>query len=592
MLSFLPALRAACLLVGLAFFATLRAQAQQPAITWDPVVALSQRVGDSAIYVTKVVPDGQGNLYVAGSFAGRIHLGGLTLASTPNYYGKYTADIFVGKYSLATGRYLWATSTGGTGGESARQLVVVGSSVYLAGTTRAPASTSATLTFGTTTYATTDGACLWVAKLADQGTRATWQWGKVGVNDYLSDLVGLGVSGTSVYLAGDLSGTMKWDAKTAKSNQTLAYNADDLLVVKITDAGPTATVAWAQCIGSPTYENAEAFTMSGNNLYFAAYYFNTSTIGTTVMPNTGPGTSLDAFVVKLTDSGPAVAPVWVQHLGGLGSDRVRALALSGNTLYLAGNTSSRSLALGTSLTLTARDTARYSDTPYLARLTDAGPSSTFQWVAPVPGHGYTPVEQLLRAGSQFYIGGSFSGDSITVGRTVLHNTNPLNSDLYALRLDETPTGASLAWAGHLGSSSYDFLYSLLLLNDRLYVQAYNTEATTIGTTAVAAQTSYLAAASPVAAPLPTASAAALPGLGVYPSPAHGRATVLLPAVPGATQATLTLRDALGRPVYGSTQPLPATGLRHELPLAGLPPGVYLLHVQAGPATTTRRLVVE
>ncbi|TPG59494.1 hypothetical protein [Hymenobacter nivis] len=555
----------------------LHAQAQQP-ITWDPVVALSQRVADSSVYVTKVVPDGQGNLYVAGSIAGRVHLGSTTLESTRNYYGSYTGDIFVGKYSLSTGRYLWATSTGGNGGESARELVVVGNSIYLAGTTRAPAATTARLTFGATTYTTTAGFCLFVAKLTDQGSRAAWQWGKVGVNDYLSDLVGLGVNGTSVYLAGDLSGTMKWDTKTAKSNQALAYNADDLLVVKITDAGSTATVAWAQCIGSATYENADAFAMSGNNLYFAGDYFNTSTIGGTPLPNTGTGTSTDAFVIKLTDTGPAVAPVWVQHLGGTGTDVVRALALNGSTLYLGGNTGSRRLALGPGLALAARDTARGANTPFLARLTDAGPSSSFQWAAAVPGAGDTAVEQLLRAGGQLYVGGSFSGDSVTLGRTVLRNRNPLNTDLYALRLEETPTGATPVWAGRLGSTSYDFLYSLLLLNDRLYVQAYNTAATTIGATAVPAGTSYLAAAVPQT-PLATTGATTLPGTRVhlYPNPAHAAATLALAGLPArATHVQLTLLDATGRTV-GRHRLGTAGG---PLPLAGLAPGLYGVRLTA------------
>jgi hypothetical protein len=534
------------LLFAILLMATIfRVQAQAPTVTWDPVVALSQRLADSSVYITKVMPDGQGNLYVAGSISGRVHLGSSTLESTRNYYGSYTSDIFVGKYSLSTGHYLWATSTSGTGSESARQLVVVGNTIYLAGTTSAPASTTAKLTFGTTTYTTTSAYCLFVAKLTDQGSRAAWQWGKVGVNDYLSDLVGLGVNGASVYLAGDLSGTMTWDTKTAKSDQTRAYNAGDLLVVKISDAGSSATVAWAQCIGSATYENADAFVMSGNNLYFAGDYFNTSTIGTTTMPNTGPNPSTDAFVVKLTDSGSAVAPVWVQHLGGTSSETIRALALNGSTLYLGGNTNSSSLALGTSLTLTARDATPNSNTPFLARLTDTGPSSSFQWVAAVPGTGFTTIEQMLRSGSQFYVGGSFTGESATLGSTVLHNTNPLNPDLYAMRLDETPTGATVAWAGQLGSTSYDFLYSLLLVNDRLYVQAYNTVATTIGTTTVPAGTSYLAAAT-LLAPLATATATTLPGASahLFPNPAHASATLTLTGLPTpAAQVQVTLLDA-------------------------------------------------
>lgn len=77
-----------------------------------------------------------------------------------------------------------------------------------------------------------------------------------------------------------------------------------------------------------------------------------------------------------------------------------------------------------------------------------------------------------------------------------------------------------------------------------------------------------------------------------PNPAHATATVQMPAVPGASAATLTLRDALGRAVRAATVALPATGPRHTLDLAGLPAGLYALQVQVGAARATHRLVVE
>jgi len=85
-------------------------------------------------------------------------------------------------------------------------------------------------------------------------------------------------------------------------------------------------------------------------------------------------------------------------------------------------------------------------------------------------------------------------------------------------------------------------------------------------------------------------AGALEGLAVYPNPAHGRATIQLPALPGATTATLTVLDALGRTLR--IQPA-ALNAKAELDLAGLPAGLYAVRVQAGGSTTaTRRLVVE
>ncbi len=58
--------------------------------------------------------------------------------------------------------------------------------------------------------------------------------------------------------------------------------------------------------------------------------------------------------------------------------------------------------------------------------------------------------------------------------------------------------------------------------------------------------------------------------------------------PGTGPATLTVLDALGRPVRTQT----ASGTRAELDLTNLMPGLYAVRVQAGAATATRRLMVE
>lgn len=79
---------------------------------------------------------------------------------------------------------------------------------------------------------------------------------------------------------------------------------------------------------------------------------------------------------------------------------------------------------------------------------------------------------------------------------------------------------------------------------------------------------------------------------LYPNPAHTSVRIRMPALAGAATATLTLRDALGRLVQTRVVTVPATGLQQELPVAGLAGGVYVLQIQAGAFTVTRRLVVE
>ncbi|WP_210521016.1 T9SS type A sorting domain-containing protein [Hymenobacter terricola] len=85
----------------------------------------------------------------------------------------------------------------------------------------------------------------------------------------------------------------------------------------------------------------------------------------------------------------------------------------------------------------------------------------------------------------------------------------------------------------------------------------------------------------------------LPGSRIgFPAPffkATAPATVLLPAVPGATPATLTVLNALGHPLCTQTA---ATNSTTRLDLTGLAPGLYAVRVAAGSSAATHRLVVE
>ena len=85
------------------------------------------------------------------------------------------------------------------------------------------------------------------------------------------------------------------------------------------------------------------------------------------------------------------------------------------------------------------------------------------------------------------------------------------------------------------------------------------------------------------APLATAAAKATPAGQLYPNPAHGTATLRLPAT--APRLALALTDALGRVVR--RYPAPAT-VETELDLRGLPAGSYVVRCGA----VSQRLVVE
>jgi hypothetical protein len=79
---------------------------------------------------------------------------------------------------------------------------------------------------------------------------------------------------------------------------------------------------------------------------------------------------------------------------------------------------------------------------------------------------------------------------------------------------------------------------------------------------------------------------------VYPNPAHGRFTVLVPAVATASAVQAELLNTLGQVVRRQSASLPATGAILTVETAGLTTGVYTLRLQAGGSTIAKRVVLH
>ena len=93
-------------------------------------------------------------------------------------------------------------------------------------------------------------------------------------------------------------------------------------------------------------------------------------------------------------------------------------------------------------------------------------------------------------------------------------------------------------------------------------------------------------------PLATRAAeAAAAGLAVYPNPSAGAEAVRVALPAAAGRGELALFDGLGRAVR--RLPLPPAAREAALPLAGLPPGLYVLRLQAANGQSwTSKLVRE
>jgi len=92
--------------------------------------------------------------------------------------------------------------------------------------------------------------------------------------------------------------------------------------------------------------------------------------------------------------------------------------------------------------------------------------------------------------------------------------------------------------------------------------------------------------------LAAASAAAAPAISLYPNPAHGAFTLLVPAASGAAPGQVELLNALGQVVRRQEIALFRAEIRLAVETTGLPAGVYTVRVRAGATAATRRIVLQ
>ena len=528
-------------------------RAQAP--VWQmATAAVGQGIAPSISIVNATAVDAADNVYIAGEFEGTIKFGTTVLTAAPGNNG------FVAKWSPASSSFVWATRAGGP----VTALAVTGAGVFIAG------NFTSTAAFGSISLvgaANEDG---FVAKLTNAAATTDYAWAtRLGGND-VDKASAIAVEGSKVYVAGSFSSAVSFG-----SNLLISAGSHDAYVVQLADAGNAGTVAWARQMGGTDTDEAVAVKVNGANIYVAGNATSTASFGTTTLTS---GTTYPAFtfLAKLTDTGNFG---WIQQ--GTGSIKAKALAASGNNLYLAGNFSGNANFGNIALT------GGFSGI-FVARLTDAGATSNFSWAQ---GAGGSDALALACRGANVYVGGVFSF-SAAFGTNQITGSG---DQLFVAKLLDSGATSTWNWAQQASGSTsvYNRATGLAISNsNQVFVGGTVGTVASFGALTIAGPSSisgFLASLTDQTL-TGTVQAGALEGLAVYPNPAHGRATIQLPALPGATTATLTVLDALGRTLR--IQPA-ALNAKAELDLAGLPAGLYAVRVQAGGSTTaTRRLVVE
>jgi hypothetical protein len=335
--------------------------------------------------------------------------------------------------------------------------------VYLAGTY------TGTVTFGP--YVLTSAAYGSVFAAKWNPASQTYAWAeRLGDN---ASVVSMTVSGTSLYLSGTFLTPTATLGSTVLTNANPVYNpntASDAFVLKVSDLGQSAATGWVQQISSTGDDQAPAIVANGSSVYVAGSFTGpVATLGSFSLAKSDPTHgSNDAFVAKLTDEGNTANFTWAQQMGGTRGDASQCLAVSGANVYVSGITNSPTAVFGN-----LSFSNNYFYNVFIAKLVDAGPSSSFAWVQQGGSPDNNTYGQSLAVqGTSVYLAGSFYASTCTFGPTTLANANNAGnttSDVYLTKLTDAGNTATFSWAQQGGGTGGDQPTAVLVNGNAVYL---------------------------------------------------------------------------------------------------------------------------
>ncbi len=262
----------------------------------------------------KVVVDGQGNSFVAGSTRGSIDGNTITGSATcPTMDATQNcADAFVTKFT-ADGTKVWTKSWGTELTDEAMGIAVdAAGMLYVAGYTEGALETNALI----------GNKDVFLTKLAADGNRV-WikQWG----TDVRDEGTSVGVDSTgNIFVAGKTQG----DLDGNKCTKTMLGGCS--LDAFLTRFNADGTKAWTKQLGSNGDESADSLALdAAGNVYIGGYTKG----GLDGNMNAGV---IDGFVTKWSGEGNKI---WTKLSGTPANDSGKAVAVSGTgVVYLTGET--------------------------------------------------------------------------------------------------------------------------------------------------------------------------------------------------------------------------------------------------------------
>lgn len=303
----------------------------RPMLPWVRAFGDTGATGRAELHGIAIDP--AGNVYVTGTFAGTINVGGDVLESAAG-----SDDIFVASFT-ASGEHRWSRRGGGAsddhggaivfdGSDSAPKVHVMGS---FRGSTRFDQEPSATDAETSDPLMSKGDSDIFIASFeaADGSHVGSRGWGGSS-GDYAS---GIAVdSFGNIYVTGSFVGS---NADFGGRILSSAGNYDIFVASYPPGYASTGSARWAKSFGSAGSDQGRAITVDSSGKVYVTGHFaggvNFGTSPTSVLTSQG---RLDVFVATFNSSG---IHDWSISGGGSGDDVGRGIALDGESnVYIAG----------------------------------------------------------------------------------------------------------------------------------------------------------------------------------------------------------------------------------------------------------------